>query len=200
MPRMPAHVVVYSAGVLRAAKIARSIWVALGLGISLLPAASAAGPSGGNPTPKTPIKHLVVIFQENHSFDVYFGDLSERAQPARPAGVSRAAGHTLGQRPQSDADRAQSELDQALPDRPHAVVHLRPGPRVHGRAEGAQRRPDGPVRPLRRAAAVQCAPVLPQVAGRAMGHGDGLLRRQHRHRATGTTRSTSRSATTASPP
>ena len=64
-----------------------------------------------------------------------------------------------------------------------AVVHLRPGPRVHGRAEGAQWRPHGPVRALRRAAADQRPPVLPQVGGGRVGHGDGLLRRQHRHRA-----------------
>jgi phospholipase C len=72
---------VYSAEVLRAAKLVRSICVALGLGILLLPAASAAGPSGGSPTPKTPIKHLVVIFQENHSFDVYFGTYPRALNP-----------------------------------------------------------------------------------------------------------------------
>ena len=31
----------------------------------------------------TPIKHLVVIFQENISFDHYFGTYPERDQPAR---------------------------------------------------------------------------------------------------------------------
>ena len=30
----------------------------------------------------TPIKHLVVIFQENVSFDHYFGTYPERGQPA----------------------------------------------------------------------------------------------------------------------
>jgi phospholipase C len=37
-------------------------------------------------SPKTPIRHLVVIFQENHSFDVYFGTypvaLNPPGQPA----------------------------------------------------------------------------------------------------------------------
>ena len=49
-------------------------WAAVAVGtvaLLLLPA-EAAGPSGKGPRPKTPIEHLVVIFQENHSFDVYF--------------------------------------------------------------------------------------------------------------------------------
>ena len=74
-------VVVYSAGVLPAAKVARWIWVALGLAILPLPAASGAGPERERPTPKTPIKHLVVIFQENHSFDVYFGTYPKALNP-----------------------------------------------------------------------------------------------------------------------
>lgn len=73
--------ILYSAGVLRAAKLARSIWVALGLGILLLPAASAAAPAGEGLAPKTPIKHLVVIFQENHSFDAYFGTYPTALNP-----------------------------------------------------------------------------------------------------------------------
>ena len=89
------RVVVYSADVLHVLKIACSIWVALGTGILLLPAASAAGPAGKSPTPKTPIKHLVVIFQENHSFDAYFatypvalnppGQPAFRARPGTPS-------------------------------------------------------------------------------------------------------------------
>jgi phospholipase C len=79
------RIVVYFSGVLRAAKVAFLLSVALGLGIGLLPATFAAGPAGES-APKTPIKHLVVIFQENHSFDVYFGTypiaLNPPGQPA----------------------------------------------------------------------------------------------------------------------
>ena len=73
--------VVYSAGVLRATKLARSIWIALGLGLLLLPVASATEPEDASRRPKTPIKHLVVIFQENHSFDVYFGTYPKALNP-----------------------------------------------------------------------------------------------------------------------
>ena len=47
----------------------------------LVPAACAAAPSGDGYTPKTPIKHLVVIFQENHSFDVYFATYPKALNP-----------------------------------------------------------------------------------------------------------------------
>ena len=33
----------------------------------------------------TPIQHIVIIFQENISFDHYFGDLPQSAEPARRA-------------------------------------------------------------------------------------------------------------------
>ena len=39
-----------------------------------------------------PIKHLVVIFGENISFDHYFGTYPDALESARRAGVSRAAG------------------------------------------------------------------------------------------------------------
>ena len=48
------------------------------------------GPGGGSGT-STPIKHVVVIFQENVSFDHYFGTYPERDQHRRPA-VRRAHG------------------------------------------------------------------------------------------------------------
>src|ERR1700757_4165728 len=45
--------------------------IALGAALLLADTRAISAPAG--PAPKTPIKHLVVIFQENHSFDVYFG-------------------------------------------------------------------------------------------------------------------------------
>ena len=47
-----------------------AIRIAMALGIALVPGACVAADV---PAPKTPIRHLVIIFQENHSFDVYFG-------------------------------------------------------------------------------------------------------------------------------
>jgi phospholipase C len=46
--------------------------VAAGIAALLLLPAPATGSSGKDPRPQTPIEHLVVIFQENHSFDAYF--------------------------------------------------------------------------------------------------------------------------------
>src|ERR1700745_3893772 len=43
--------------------------------------ARAASPDGQSPT-ATPIKHLVVIFQENVSFDHYFGTYPKALNPA----------------------------------------------------------------------------------------------------------------------
>src|SRR6266849_6676129 len=75
-----------------------SAWLvaaAMGLAAFLLLPASAVIPAGGRPGPATPIKHLVVIFQENHSFDVYFatypvalnptGQPRFRARPGTPS-------------------------------------------------------------------------------------------------------------------
>ena len=53
----------------RVSNVWRSLLLAVALGVTASPLpAAVADPAG----PKTPIKHLVVIFQENHSFDVYF--------------------------------------------------------------------------------------------------------------------------------
>jgi phospholipase C len=72
------------------------------LAAMLVVPADAAGPSGKGPRPKTPIEHLVVIFQENHSFDVYFATypvaLNPPGQPvfrARP-GTPSVNGLTAG--------------------------------------------------------------------------------------------------------
>src|SRR5262249_37285571 len=73
--------VVYSAGV----PGGRSV-IVMGLVATVLVPADAAGPPVEGPRPRTPIEHLVVIFQENHSFDVYFATypvaLNPPGQPA----------------------------------------------------------------------------------------------------------------------
>ena len=46
--------------------------------------------AAGDPVAKTPIKHLVVIFQENHSFDVYFATYPTALNPVgQPAFQAR---------------------------------------------------------------------------------------------------------------
>ena len=104
------------------------IGLAACLGVLLLTAGGRAVSQPAGPKPTTPIKHLVVIFQENHSFDGYFATYPVAANPPDQPHVPRAAGHAVGQRAHADAHRAESQLVPALPDRPDAVLHLRPGP------------------------------------------------------------------------
>ena len=51
------------------------------LGPTALPAFAAAKPASATPNTATPIKHLVVIFDENVSFDHYFGTYPFAANP-----------------------------------------------------------------------------------------------------------------------
>ncbi len=51
-----------------------------------------------NPT-ATPIKHLVVIFQENISFDHYFATYPNARNLSRRNSVQGVAAHTDGQQP-----------------------------------------------------------------------------------------------------
>ena len=89
----------------------------------LLLAVFAAGTAPASPRfeTATPIKHLVVIFQENHSFDAYFAHLSRGRQPARAAAFPRAPG-TPSVNGLTDPARAEPELVESVPDRPPAVV------------------------------------------------------------------------------
>ncbi len=110
--------------------------------------AVAAAQAAAQPT-ATPIKHLVVIFQENVSFDHYFGtypnaanppgEPSFKAAPGTPT-VNGLSGALLTDNPNVTATGKQvnpQRLDRS------AGVHVRPGPRLHGRATGVRPRPDG---------------------------------------------------------
>src|SRR5215469_11202978 len=55
--------------------------IAVAAAITLLPAGSAFAQQGSSST-ATPIQHLVVIFQENVSFDHYFGTYPNAGNPA----------------------------------------------------------------------------------------------------------------------
>ena len=57
------------------------IGLAACLGVLLLTAGGRAVSQPAGPKPTTPIRHLVVIFQENHSFDGYFATYPVAANP-----------------------------------------------------------------------------------------------------------------------
>jgi phospholipase C len=59
--------------VFRPPEFFRRLSVALGLAAVLVPATAGAEAGRDNPPSRTPIRHLVIIVQENHSFDAYFG-------------------------------------------------------------------------------------------------------------------------------
>ena len=60
---------------------ASSLAVLLVAGTFPAPALAAGGPGGGEKDTATPIKHLVVIFDENISFDHYFGTYPHATNP-----------------------------------------------------------------------------------------------------------------------
>ena len=159
----------------------RRIPLAAGLGAVLVAAATvpavALGHDQGAPT-ATPIKHLVVIFQENVSFDHYFATYPNAANPAGEPRFAAAAGTPsvnglstplLAPNNPNSAQPFRLDRDQALTcDQDHGYT---------AEQQALRRRADGQVRrDVRRGAAP--ARIRPR-----QRPGDGLLRRQHRHRA-----------------
>ncbi len=149
--------------------IRRTLAVVAAGGLCLATSASAVASAtpGAHPATGTrigsPITHLVVIFQENVSFDHYFGTYPHAANTdgrkfhARP-GTPSVNGLTRGA-----ADQ------QPEPEQPDAAqllrgADLRPGPRLHRRAEGAERRPDERVRAEHREHQLLCRPSSPRPA------------------------------------
>src|SRR5580692_8158458 len=59
----------------------KAMAIATAAALSLLPAAPAFARNPSNSDPVTPIKHLVIIFQENVSFDHYFGTYPNALNP-----------------------------------------------------------------------------------------------------------------------
>src|SRR4051794_13440199 len=55
-------------------------------------AVARAQPSAAPPAPKTPIEHVVVIFDENVSFDHYFGTYPTAMNPAGEPAFTALAG------------------------------------------------------------------------------------------------------------
>src|SRR5262249_56265761 len=84
-------------------------------------------------------------------------------QPTQATRVPRTSGNAIGQRAHAGLARAESELIESIPNRSAAVLHLRPGSRLHSRAARTQRRSHGPVPPFLPPAPHPPPPVLPPI-------------------------------------
>ena len=94
----------------------------------------------------TPIKHLVVIFDENESFDHYFGTYPDAANTdGTPFHAKPGTPKVNGLTPSLLNHNPNSYNPERLT--PAAGADLRPEPRLHGGAGSVQRRQDGHVRP-----------------------------------------------------
>jgi len=140
--------------------------LALGLAVALSsPAAGAPGSdqAGGRPSP---IKHLVVIYQENVSFDHYFGTYpkapntsGQQFQAARHTptvnGLANTpgaggTGNLLTNNPNVDAGGNQTNPRRLNPANINDVLTCDQDHDYKRRAEGVQRRGDGQVPDHRR--------------------------------------------------
>ena len=119
---------------------------AVAAGGAVAPASlSGPGPQEAVPT-ATPIKHLVVIFNENVSFDHYFatypeatnppGEPAFTAAPGTPAVDNLGHGASADQQPQLHQHGERRRRRRTVPARSHPGQHRRPEPRLHGRAAG----------------------------------------------------------------
>ena len=150
-----------------------------------VPKTSPASSWTFTPATATPIKHLVVIFDENVSFDHYFGTYPFAANTDGTAFHAKRGTPTVNglytkitpKGPAGPLLTSNPNLLQPRPAHPLPGADVRPEPRLHRRAEGRQQRQDGPVRPEHRDRHLLGAELRPARPG------DGLLRRQHGHRA-----------------
>src|SRR5204863_9672070 len=58
--------------------------------------------AAGEPTAALPLDHLVIVMQENHSFDNYFGMLARRGQPAADGFSFNVGGKPVNTNPYQD--------------------------------------------------------------------------------------------------
>ena len=124
---------------------ARRVARVLALGMSVLTLAVGAHAADGAET-ATPIKHLVVIFNENVSFDHYFatypdaanppGEPAFTAAPGTPAVDNLVDGPPADRQPQLHQHGQWRRRGRSVPAGSHPGQHRRPEPRLHGRAAG----------------------------------------------------------------
>ena len=163
----------------RRIRAAGAVLVTLALAVIVGAASSGAAPAdraASSGTTSTPIKHLVVIFQENVSFDHYFGTYPNAANTERPA-VPRPSPARRRERAQPAAADREPQRRQPAPLRPvehQRRAHLRPGPQLHRRAARVRQRRDGQV-PRRRSAPARARSPTGSacVAGDVMNYYDG---------------------------
>lgn len=136
-------------------QIIRHRRVAAAAGVAALAAlgiaAATTGSADAHTTPNrsnrtaSPIKHLVVIFNENVSYDHYFGTYPKAKNTDGTRFVATSS--TQEQQPRQLA-AADVQPQRVLPDTAHARqgADLRSEPRLPARAEGIQQRRYGQVR------------------------------------------------------
>ena len=120
--------------------------VAVGLATTFLAGlvlsqATAQTASGTNKPTATPVKHLVVIFDENISFDHYFGTYPNALNPPHETRVQGSSGNAPGKWPHVHAAPAQPKFPERkskwrLRGEPHPPgtetgIHRGPEPRLH---------------------------------------------------------------------
>ncbi len=149
------------------------------LGISM----SSASPPPTTPASTTPIKHVVVIFDENISFDHYFGTYPHATNPAGEPSFTALPGTPAVNGLNNGLLTEQSQRGPASAPGSEPGSHLRSEPRLLGRAGSLRRRPHERLRPEDDGQRLhpEHDPRLQQL--RAERDRDGLLRRQHGHRA-----------------
>ena len=99
---------------------------------------ATAIPPGSSTT--TPIKHVVVIFQETVSFDHYFATYPMAANPG-----GEPEFHEWRSTPSVNSADHQSEFREPLPAGPQPGFHVRPESQLRGGAVGVRPRADGKV-------------------------------------------------------
>ncbi len=124
--------------------------VAAGAILAAPVSASASGGGAARDAGRTPIKHLVVIFDENVSFDHYFGTYPFATNPAGEPRFTPAPGTPSVNGLTDGAPHAQHQPAQPVPVRSLRADHVRPEPRLHAGAAGLQRRAHRQVRAVRR--------------------------------------------------
>ena len=170
----------------------------------------ASASAGGGPVKTaTPIKHLVVIFQENVSYDHYFGTYPQATNTdgavLRGPGTRRTASRRTALDPGPPASsiceranpnrRRRKRLDSNPPASPVTRAASSPATRITTTATSSRPWTAGRWTSSSRAS----APTAARSAGvgrrgvrSAPEDRHGLLRRQHGHRRSGTTPSTTR--------
>src|SRR6202020_996815 len=105
-------------------------------------------PPPAPPTPTTAsaaIKHVVVIFGENISFDHYFGTYPNAANTGGTSFTAAAGTPTNINNYISNPTLLTANPNQSFPPRPQPGRHRRSGPQLRSRASGLRQRQDGPL-------------------------------------------------------